>query len=116
MANQRHIVYCHCAYSKEVPAEVKDRVLAALADSDAAFEAVPDLCELAARGDPALARWAACEDLQVVACHSRAVKWLFHAGGASLADAEGKVLNMKQQPADEIIRRLLGCPREEERP
>jgi hypothetical protein len=108
MPDVPYIVYCRCAFSREVPTEVKDGVLAGLADSDAAFQAVPDLCELAARRDPALARWAAREDLRVVACHSRAVQWLFHAGGAELAEAQRKVLNMKTQSTDEIVRCLLG--------
>jgi Pyruvate/2-oxoacid:ferredoxin oxidoreductase delta subunit len=103
MPDSPYIVYCRCAFSQEVPAEVKDGVLAALADSDAAFQAVPDLCELAARRDPALARWAARGDLRIVACHSRAVQWLFHAGGAELADADRKVLDMKSRSADEIV-------------
>jgi Pyruvate/2-oxoacid:ferredoxin oxidoreductase delta subunit len=108
MPDSPYIVYCRCAFSKEVPAEVKDDVLAALADSDVAFQAVPDLCELAARRDPALARWAAREDLRVVACHSRAVQWLFHAGGAELTDAEHQVLDMRTQSADQIVASLLG--------
>ena len=104
--NEPHIVYCRCAYSQEVPAEVKDEVLAALAGSGAPFDAVADLCELAARRDPLLARWARDDHLRVVACHPRAVRWLFHAGGADLPRADERVLDMKAAPAGEIAAAL----------
>ena len=108
MANQPHILYCRCAYWQRVPDGVKDKVLAALASSGAAFEAVADLCGLAARGDPRLAEWARRGDLRIVACQPRAVKWLFHAAGADLDAGAADVLNMVDQPADEIVRDLLG--------
>ncbi|MGB2819910.1 MAG: hypothetical protein WBF17_02940, partial [Phycisphaerae bacterium] len=90
MAAEGRIVYCRCGYSREVPAERKDAALSALAGSDAAFEAVPDLCELAALRDPVLAQWARQDRLRIVACHPRAVTWLFHAAAAALADADEK--------------------------
>ena len=101
--NSDSIVYCRCAYSDRVPAEVKDAVLAALAASDRPFEAVADLCELAAGRDPALASWARGGGPRIVACRPRAVKWLFHAGGAELADENTRVLDMKARPAEEIV-------------
>jgi len=109
MPAETRIVYCRCGYSREVPAETKDAALSVLAGSDAAFEAVPDLCELAALRDPVLAAWAREGFLRIVACHPRAVTWLFHAGGAALADADSKVLNMKDLSAEEITRRLTAA-------
>ena len=53
------ILYCHCAYAKVVPPEVKAAVLNGLAEADAEFDAVPDLCEMAARGDERLRELAA---------------------------------------------------------
>ena len=103
---ERRVVYCRCGYSQEIPAETRDAALSALAESPAAFEAVCDLCELAAGHDPALADWARDEGLQVVACHPRAVRWLFHAGGAELADAEKKVVDMKALSPGEVAARL----------
>jgi len=109
MPAETRIVYCRCGYSEEVPSATKDAALSVLAGSDAPFEAVPDLCELAALHDPLLAAWAREDSLRIVACHPRAVTWLFHAGGADLADADGKVLNMKDLSAEEITRRLTAA-------
>lgn len=102
------LVYCRCAYAKVVPAEVKDEVLKRLADSGAAFEAVPDLCALSARKDPALARLAAQPELVVAACYPRAVRWLFHAGGAPLPETGVEVLNMRTDTAEAVAARALG--------
>ena len=57
-SDARRILYCHCAYARVVPPEVKAEVLAKLAASDVEFDAVPDLCELSARRDPALKKLA----------------------------------------------------------
>ena len=53
------LLYCHCQYAQVLPPEVKLATLKALSESGQPFEAVPDLCELSARRDPALARLAA---------------------------------------------------------
>src|SRR5688572_13675380 len=54
MTKSPRILYCHCAYANVVPQEVKNEVLTKLAESGVAFDAVPDLCEMSARRDPAL--------------------------------------------------------------
>ena len=107
MAELPYIVYCRCAYSKEVPAEVKDRVLAGLAEAGAAFQAVPDLCELAARRDPALARWAGREDLRVVACRALVER-----------DRRGRMLEGRPQLVAEVThsRSPLGALADERAP
>ena len=103
--DDKPILYCRCAYAQVVPEDVKDDVLGALADSGESFEAVSDLCEMAARKDPALAKLASKGSLRVVACHARAVKWLFHHANAPLAEGS-EVMNMREQSADEISERL----------
>jgi hypothetical protein len=100
------VLYCHCRYAQVVPAEVKAAVLAELCSSGLPFEAVPDLCELSARRDPALARLSATGPVKIAACFPRAVKWLFAAANAPLDPAATEVLNMRQAPAVEIIARL----------
>jgi hypothetical protein len=100
------ILYCHCAYAKVVPPEVKAEVLRRLTESGAAFEAVADLCEMSARKDPTLKRLAATSPTRVAACYPRAVQWLFSAAGAPLDD-DSAVLNMRTQTADEIVDALL---------
>lgn len=101
------IVYCHCTYAKVVPAEVKAEVLRKLSASGEAFDAVPDLCDMSARRDPALARIAEGGDVRIAACFPRAVKWLFHQAKHPLPEAGVDVLNMREQTADEIVEKLL---------
>lgn len=96
------ILYCHCAFAQVVPAETKSGVLDALSASGASFEAVPDLCEMSARRDPALAAIAADADATIVACYPRAVRWLFTAAGTPLPEPV-RILNMREQPADAIL-------------
>ena len=100
------ILYCHCAYARVVPEATKREVLRRLSDSGVAFDAVPDLCEMSARKDPALKRLAGSGDLRIAACFPRAVKWLFHAAGAPLSPGTG-VLNMREDEAGAIVARAL---------
>jgi hypothetical protein len=109
------IVYCRCAFAQVVAPEVKDEVLARLAASDRAFEAVPDLCAMSARKDPALARLAARPELRVVACYPRAVRWLFHAAGAPLPENGLELINMRAETAEQAVERAL-APRAAEVP
>jgi hypothetical protein len=107
------LLYCRCAHAQMVPLEVKDAVLKQLCASDRPLHAVADLCELAARRDPALKRWAEQGPLKIAACYPRAVQWLFAASGVALPKDGTEVLNMRAQTADEIVAGLL---RQEVRP
>ena len=102
-----NILYCHCQYANVVPKEVKDAVLRKLCESGVEFEAVADLCEMAARRDPALARLAAGGAVKIAACFPRAVKGLFHQAGADLPTDGAEVLNMRVQSAEEVVAALL---------
>ncbi len=88
-------LYCRCAFAKVVPDAAKDARLQELVDSGQPFDAVPDLCEMAARRDPKLAELAASEDLHVIACHPRAVKGLFRQARTPLPDS-AKITNMRE--------------------
>jgi hypothetical protein len=101
------ILYCHCQYAQVVPRELKEAVLKELCESGVAFEAVADLCELAARRDPAMQRLAGGGAVKIAACFPRAVKWLFHQGGAPLPRGAAEVLNMRVQSAGEVCAALL---------
>jgi hypothetical protein len=101
------ILYCHCAFAKVVPPDVKAGVLGRLSDANVEFDAVPDLCEMAARGDARLRELAAEGPLQIAACYPRAVRWLFAAAGAKLPDT-ARVWNMRVETADAVIGGLLG--------
>lgn len=101
------ILYCHCAFAKVVPPEVKVAVLNGLSEANVDFDAVPDLCEMAAQGDPRLRELAAGGTLKIAACYPRAVKWLFAAAGAQLPEPAVRIWNMRVESADAIIDGLL---------
>jgi hypothetical protein len=115
MTDARRILYCHCAFAKVVPAETRTAVLNGLTSAGVEFDAVPDLCEMAARGDERLRELAAGAPLAIAACYPRAVKWLFASAGADLAEGTTRVLNMRVDPAEAVITGLIGAQAKAER-
>ena len=105
MSTTERILYCHCAFAQVVPAETKSAVLDELSASGVSFDAVPDLCEMAARREPALAEIAAAGEGTIVACYPRAVRWLFAGAGVQLPESV-RVLNMREMGAPEIAASL----------
>ncbi len=98
------ILYCRCAYAQVVPSEVKDAVLEGLAAAGASFEAVPDLCEMAARRDPHLRALASGADqLKIAACWPRAVRGLFALADAPLPATGVDILNMRTESARTVL-------------
>jgi hypothetical protein len=85
-----------------IPAAVKEEVLRQLCEADVDFEAVPDLCELSARRDPNLQRFASAGPLKIAACFPRAVKWLFANAGAPLPPDAAEVLNMRTETPEQV--------------
>jgi hypothetical protein len=102
------IVYCHCAFAKVVPAATKNGVLTALAESGVEFDAVPDLCEMAARSDARLRELTADGAIAVAACYPRAVQWLLASAGADVPDGSVRVWNMRVESAETVVNGLLG--------
>src|SRR5687767_6250312 len=100
------ILYCHCAFARVVPPETKTAVLDGLTRGEAPFEAVPDLCEMAARRDPRLAALAAGGPLRIAACYPRAVRWLFASAGAMLPDGSVEILNMRTTAPAAVLHAL----------
>ena len=115
MKESHRVLFCQCTQAKIIAPEVRNEVLNRLSTAGIAFGVTADLCGLAARRDPVLARYAEAEQLSIVGCFPRAVKWLFHAAGVPLADRQVRVLNMRRQSAEEIVSGLLanGAPRVE---
>jgi hypothetical protein len=101
------ILYCHCAYANVVPVETKTAVLDQLVKSGAEFNAVPDLCEMAARRDSRLAGLVSKTPLRIAACYPRAVKWLFASAGAKIDGQDVEVINMRTDSAESVIQRVL---------
>ena len=106
------LLYCHCAHARVVPDDVKRGVLERLTASGADFQAVPDLCEMSACKDPTLPELAGEGPLRIAACYPRAVRWLFHAAGAPLPETGVHVLNMREDPADEVADGLFATEEE----
>ena len=101
------VLYCHCANAKIVPAATKTAVLEGLNAAHVEFEAVPDLCEMAARGDARLRDLSSAPALTVAACYPRAVKWLFASAGAPLPEATTKVWNMRVETPENVVDGVL---------
>ena len=106
-AQPAKILYCRCAYAKVIAPDVKDEVLHRLTRSEVTFEAVPDLCEMSARRDPALKRLAEEDGIRIAACYPRAVRWLFSAAQAPLTKDTVEILNMRVDSAATVVEGLL---------
>jgi hypothetical protein len=102
------ILYCHCAFAKVVPADVKVAVLNGLSDAGVEFDAVPDLCEMAAHQQDELRTLATGAPLRIAACYPRAVKWLFASANAPLADEGVRIWNMRVEQPVTVVDGLLG--------
>ncbi len=100
------IVYCNCSFARVLAPEVKGRVLEGLSASGVEFDAIPDLCEMSARKDPALTQIAQA-NVTIAACYPRAVRWLFSAAGAPLASDQTRILNMRTDSAESVLASLL---------
>jgi len=110
------VLYCHCAFTELAGDAAREAALKALLQSGAPFEAVPDLCELAARHDGLLADLAAGEAPVIVACHERAVRALFAQAGAPLPQAGPTFVNLRAEAPDAAagrLRKLLGRRRDD---
>ena len=99
------ILYCHCAHADVIGAETRERVLEALAQSGEAYEAVADLCELAARRDASLKKFAEGGSVRIIACWPRTIRWLLAYAGATLP-ADAAVHNMRKESAEAILTHL----------
>ena len=108
MSEKPRILFCHCNYARVVPDEVKSSVLGGLCASGQAFEAVADLCEMAARRAPALKRLASGEGpVKIAACYPRAVKWLFGGCQAPLKAEQTEVINMRELNPEDATNAVL---------
>ncbi|NQV33357.1 MAG: hypothetical protein HQ515_11750 [Phycisphaeraceae bacterium] len=108
MAEPQRVIYCDCAYSDRIAFEAKQAVLEGLTRAGVVFEAVPDLCKLAADQALCLKYWTECHALTVIGCFPRTIRWLFHAGGVSLVnDFELTCLNMLTQSPEAILEAVL---------
>ena len=82
-----------------------DRVLDDLKKAGVAFETVPDLCELAARGDNRMAQWASGQ-VKIAACFPRAIQWLFAAARTPLGNG-AEIVNLRVKSAEDAVATIL---------
>ena len=106
MSEKCQVLYCHCAFAKVIAPEVKNEVLDQLNESGVAFEAVEDLCAMAAKNDPKLAELSKSPKLKIAACYPRAVKGLFEQTGNPLNE-EAEIHNMRTTPVNELVESIL---------
>ena len=103
MSEQINILYCNCKHYDNISGETKTEILNALNERAIAYEFTEDLCQLAARKDPELNRLANTDNLHVIACFPRTVKWLFHAAGSPVKDENISAHNMLNQTPLDIL-------------
>jgi len=101
------ILFCNCGYSDIIDSAIRAEILNKLATTKLDFEVVQDLCELAAKKNPKLKRWAQADSLAIVACYPRTVKWLFNSAGAALDNEKTQFLNMRTSTAQQILSSLF---------
>jgi len=107
----KKVIFCHCEYSGVMPEDTKWDVLTGLRSARVDFTAMTDLCEMAAKQDPALKELAGSPNTTIIACYPRAVHWLLHAGGAGVEQDAVRVLNMRTMSAESILEQLVDAPR-----
>jgi len=109
--NAVDVLFCNCAHSEVIPKDRKRRILEELEAAAVNLVAVSDLCGLAAERAALLADLSKRPALKIVACHPRAVRWLFHRGGAPLPATGAEILDMRARSADDILSSLALVPR-----
>ncbi len=102
------VIFCACAYSDVVPAELKRRALGYLEASGEKPVVIDDLCKLAARRDPALVKFVEARPLCIVACHPRAVMALFNWADVPLDLAHTRFVNLRAGDAESLAEMFPG--------
>lgn len=102
MSDPTRLVLCECAFTDLVPEATKAEVAERLRAAGVAYEAVPDLCGLAARRAPLLKAIAEGGEAVIIACYPRAVRWLFAYAGNPLPGA-AEILNLRTQTPEAVV-------------
>jgi NAD-dependent dihydropyrimidine dehydrogenase PreA subunit len=99
------ILFCHCAYSQVISKSIKQQVLEGLREIGCAYSEVTDLCELAARRDALFQQLGETQNLKIIACYPRTIKWLFAASGSTMP-ADTEVFNMRTDSSENILSKV----------
>ena len=95
------ILLCKCTAAHVIAQSNIDKLTTFLDDNNIAFDTIDDICKLASDKDPVLKDYAN-ENTIIIACHPRAIRWLFAVGDSPLAD-NVKVLNLRTDSIESII-------------
>jgi NAD-dependent dihydropyrimidine dehydrogenase PreA subunit len=82
---------------------VSSCIVKAFEDAGISCEVVADLCGMAADKDARMKEWAQAENLTVIACYERAVRWLFDRADSPLNDDNVQFYNARTGDVDEIV-------------
>ncbi len=98
------VLLCRCAQANVLPKDTVDAVRQWLREAGVEVCEVGDLCALAGQREPGLQAFAG-KETTIMACHPRAVRWLFAAAGAPLAEGAG-IVNLRIGGMEEIKTQL----------
>jgi len=101
------LIFCQCKYAGVLPDDVSQALLGRLKEGGRDFVCVDDLCAMAADKDTRLKDWARDENVIVLGCYARAVRWLFFLAGAELKPS-ARIFNLRTVSAEDIINSLAG--------
>ncbi|HEY5911585.1 MAG TPA: ferredoxin family protein [Verrucomicrobiae bacterium] len=99
-------IVCRCESAGLVSPDLLHSASSALEAQGYVVHAVHDLCELASRRDPMLARLAQTGSLKILACYPRAVRWLFAAAGAPL-QPDVEMTNLRTETSEIAVSAVL---------
>jgi len=106
MSTPLRILLCRCSQAGKIDPGISDKILDSLSRCGALVTVADDLCGLAAAGDPLLAEIAAAPRSAVIACHRRAIRWLFDAAGHRLDETRTSLYSLRRQSVEEILAAL----------
>ncbi|MDP6636210.1 MAG: ferredoxin family protein [Phycisphaerae bacterium] len=110
MSTPLRILLCRCSQAHKVDQGASDQILRSLSKCESLVTVADDLCGLAAAGDPLLAEIAAAPRSAVIACHTRAIRWLFAAAGHPLDESRTSLYSLRRLNAQDILAALNAEP------
>ncbi len=99
----RNVIICECIHGARISREKLRALRAGLEGAGIAYTVVPDLCGMAARKDPLLARFASDPSARICACYPRAIRALFEFAGAPLAAPGVQAIDLREAPIEAAL-------------
>lgn len=108
MSTANHILLCNCSDAGIGDPERRETIRQALIERHIPFTETNDLCQLAAKPDARLDRFANCDSLTVIACHPRAVKWMLQAAGLATDNMNLILIDLRHASSVENLLEAVG--------